>query len=326
METMHENCRRFLDQLHGQSTANQRLYRQRLKYFLSTYGHMAPADLTPRHVNQWYAAINDSSRGLATLAGYRQAIKAYCAWMVREQLVSVDPARHLRAGRYISTRPRTPSEMDLLATLAIAKHWQTGTPLQRRDAALFILSTETGARVGGLCAIHLNAAQLALTAPDPNGVYALTTTSKSRELILEFTYYSGQAILSWLEVRPDQTKSTRLFCGLTPPFNNLNTELACRGYQRLSLAAGVPTITSHSLRHRIGTIYTRAYDPKIAALKLGHSDASTTAATAIAYYYRPDRAQVSAATAALAPGAQPQQTIHNRLSSPALLNHTSGDS
>ncbi len=301
----------FLESLRGQSRANLRLYRQRLAVFVALYGSLSPAALSPGLVNAWYRQVDDGRRGPATLAGYRQAVKAFTAWMLREGLLTIDPARHLRAGRYISTRPRVPSDLDMSAALRVAGEWLTGSALQRRDAALFMLAVETGGRVGGLCALRLVAVHLALAQPDQNGVYAVVTASKGRDVLLEFTYISARAVLAWLEMRPGLSSSGRLFCSLSSPFGAMSSELACRGYERISRAAGVPTITSHALRHRVGTLYTQVYDPKVAALKLGHADAATTAATAIAYYYRPDRGVVSAATAALAPGRE--QTIHNRL-------------
>lgn len=294
---------KFISQV-GQSPANLKNYTVRLRHFLKLYGTYQPHHIEPAHINTWYREISPE-KAPATLAGYRQAVRALFNYLLRvDKRVAFNPAGHLRTGRYISTTPKIPPERDIGIVSAVAEHWQySKKSLERRAATFWFWSLESGSRIDGLCNLLLPEFERGLRLPDGNGVYQFLTISKNKEVIIEVTQTSVHAALRWLETRPDTQKITQLLTTSRRPYNRMVTETACRDFVRISDAAKIGyTITSHQLRHRIGTMYTQTYDPKVAGMKLNHADAETTAATAIAYYYRPSRAAVSAATAALAPG------------------------
>lgn len=291
----------------GQSESNVKNYKTRLRVFLHKHGHCEPKEITRSHINKWYQQLVDSGDFRpVTLSGYRQAIKGFFNWLIENGNVDINVAKHVKAGRFITPNPksRCPKEDDVKKVTEIAKEWLTSEFASKRRAACFwFWSLEGGGRVGGTCNMRLEEYLRGRDFPDENGIYQFTTWSKGKEVIFEVTEKTITATNAWLEVRPESDRKELMttIWARRFPINRVVTEQACKDFKQLSQAAGLSHyITSHMLRHRLGTILTQRFDPKIAAMKLCHADAHTTAQTAIAYYYRPDRSEVSRATAMLA--------------------------
>ena len=143
---LNEHFAAFLEQLAGQSTDNRRLYRQRLSGFLETHGDKEPQEISQSDVNNWLRVLDTRGYADATKAGHRQALKAFMAWLQKEETLDQSPAAHIKVGKYTSRRVKRPPEHAVRACATIAESWirESNLPGEVRDAAIFMLSMEGG--------------------------------------------------------------------------------------------------------------------------------------------------------------------------------------
>src|SRR5262245_10379800 len=100
--TLNETFAVFLENLQGQSACNRRNYTQRLSSFLALHGETRLGQITATDVNKWLTALEERGYQEATIAGYRQAIKSFFNFCVREGAIKVSPARHIATGSFVS--------------------------------------------------------------------------------------------------------------------------------------------------------------------------------------------------------------------------------
>jgi integrase len=296
----------FLEELSGQSAANRRNYRTRLALLLEHVGDKTAVSLTAADINAWHAAIISRGYQPATEAGYRQAVKSFCNWLVRRGEMTDSPAAHLRVGSFISKRRKLPAEADVQQCLAIATIWsRSQQPLLVRDGLIWLISYTSGCRLREIRELRLDEVEAALQAGPDEGAYWVRSHGKTGEVQIGFTDEVACAFGSWLALRPScqikacfiGTRPTSTAADPTPRYRPLSRESITDAYRRVSKAAGLKRpILSHALRHRKGDLVTRQHGPKIAAAILNHADRDT-AATAIAYYHHPDQADANRAIA-----------------------------
>lgn len=320
----------FMDGIAGQSATSQRNYRSRLEVFLERYGHYEPQRIQRRHVNLWHTWLLERDLAPATQAGYRQAIRAFFNWLVREEIIDRNPTDHLKIGSYLPARHKLPSETDVeritdrvVALLdgraeargrlmAMGEHEYVPYALYReaypepwrlRNAAIWLLLRGCGPRSRELMNLRLSSLNRGLErGPDSAGVYTTTSHGKTGVTILRFDERTAGALRAWLEARPGNAVADRAFVStreIRGGYKSLSRSLLAKVMNDLAHEAGVArTIYPHALRHRIGHLTTRSAGPKVAAMLLNHRDAAT-AATAIAFYHHPDEMDVSRAVMAL---------------------------
>lgn len=292
---------RFLDQLRGQSRANRRNYRLRITSLLRLLGGRSPAQLNRPLVNAWHSTLVDHGYAPATLAGYRQAVKAFCRWLVEEGVLEDDPAAHLRTGSFASSRSRRPGEAGVQAMVRVAEAWLNGEPEDVRAACFVLVSYETGARHGEIRTLRHSVVRAALDAgPDEFQIYRMTTTGKTGRSVLRFSDRLAYALRRWLAVRPAAALD-RCFVTLTAPHKQLARSTANVPYRRIAAAAGLPRpIYSHAFRHRLGHLLTKSHGPRVAAMMLNHAHPERPL-VAMQFYYHPDEETVSRALSELPP-------------------------
>lgn len=308
--TLNDYFAEFIEQLRGQSEANRSNYIRRLRGFLRTYGALSPGDISRIEVNQWHNDLRQYGYADASLAGYIQALRAFFRYLVTEEVVATNPANHLKRPSTISPEPKAAKAEHIEAAIAAA--WpmiDSDCSLDRRRAAVFFLSVESGGRAGSLNPRLSDWQKGVERGADENGVYRIKSWSKGREVLLEVTEVTVTAVSAYIAVRPPGSPN-RLFVGSRCSRTRYDDEARIRPLQSRRLtrdieevfeAAGVPVYRTHAIRHYVGDAVYRLFGPKVAAQKLNHADAETTAATATAYYHRPRRDDVSRATAALRP-------------------------
>lgn len=311
---INEAFQTFLEHLSGQSESNRRNYRMRLKRFLDANGTRPLVDLSAADVNRWHEGLQQRGYQEATLAGYRQALKAFMNYCLRRGWIDCSPAGHLKIGSFISKQHKLPAETAVTAAETIAYGWlRFGNTTQLRDALMFLLSVQSGPRLREIRELRLSEVTFALErGPDANGIYQVRSHGKTGEILVRFDEAVAAGLHRWLEKRPP-TQIDRLFVGLRPTVTKSDPEPrirplsrsgATKAYERISEAAGLKrTILSHALRHRLGHNATKQYGAKIAAHLLNHKDADT-AATAIAFYHHPDQDDISRAAAEMAASSQ----------------------
>lgn len=326
--TLSELFDEFLSCIRGQSAASQRNYRHRLAAFLERNGDLTPDQVQRRHVNEWHAALITRDLAGPTMAGHRQAIRAFFNWLVAEDYITRNPTNHLKIGTYLPARHKLPTEehVERITQMVIGwledrraarrtvlgNQWRAPEPVIRRaypdprfvrDAAIWLLARGCGPRSQEICNLRLTSLRAGLErGPDAVGIYTMTSQGKTGATVIRFDERTAQALRDWLEARPGKAEidrafvSTRIQGGEFRPLNR--SSLSCI-LVSLAKRAGVPRpIYTHALRHRIGHMTTKTAGPKVAALLLNHRDAQT-AATAIAFYHHPDELDVSRAVMAL---------------------------
>lgn len=320
----------FLDSIPGQSAASQRNYRLRLRVFLERYGEWEPRRIERRHVNKWHEWLKGRDLAGPTMAGYRQAIRAFFNWLVAEGYIDRNPAGHVRIGTFLPAGPKLPPEADVERITemvighleerraarreALGRQWQASEalhgraypdPSRVRDAAIWLLARGCGPRSQEICNLRLSNLRRSLErGPDAEGVYAVGSHGKTGGTMMRFDGRTAAALRDWLEMRPDAMQdyvfvTTRRFRTCDGHYRQLKRSALAGILRRLAEEAGVARpIFTHALRHRIGHLTTRTAGPKVAAMMLNHRDAQT-AATAIAFYHHPDEGDVSRAVMSL---------------------------
>lgn len=289
----------FIEHLKGQSECNRRNYRQRLAGFLAIYGHCQPIDIEPADVNQWLASLNPQFSP-ATMAGYRQAIKAFFNWCERENLIDSSPASQVVVGKFSASRPKLPAESHVHHLANQAMIWlQSDYAFYVRDGLIFLLSLNSGPRISEIRNLRVSRVQLSLSCgPDTRQIYHAESTGKSGSVIIRYDQLAADGFNHWLALRP-AAGHDYCFTSLRQPYNRLTRSGITKSYQRLAAAAGLEySILSQALRHRAGHFTTRHYGPKTAAMLLNHADWQS-ASTATAFYYHPDEEDISIAAASL---------------------------
>lgn len=296
----------FLENCRGQSKHSRRNYQQRLKCFLQTHGVKTAADIKPADVNAWHRELQNRRLAPATLAGYRQALKALFNYCVEVGDIPKSPAAHLTIGSFATSRiDKLPFEPDVQKVTDLAHTWlSSDNPRQVRDALIWLLSHQSGPRLGEIRSLRLNDMTNTLRiGPDGYGVYRVPTIGKTGPVHIRFAANLTGAIERWLTLRPITT-APELFTTTRATRPTTDGKLAIRAltrsaaghiYVSICSAAGVaPPIFSHALRHRLGHTTTQQFGPKVAAILLNHRNWQQPS-TAIAFYHHPDEADASRA-------------------------------
>ena len=292
-----------LETLRGQSDCNRRNYRHRLRGFLDRHGRQPAAAITAADVNRWQRELQKRGYAVATLAGYRQALKAFLNYCIEVGDINRSPAAHLAIGSFASSRAdKIPVEENVVRVCALAHEYLVSDHQQcTRDGLIWLLSCHSGPRLGEIRALLLADVEASLRAgPDEYGVYRVASTGKTGRITIRFAGQIADGLRAWLALRPP-TPDPACFVTTRSPYRALTRSAANHIYESLCTAAGVaPAIHSHALRHRLGDLTTRQFGPKVAAILLHHRDWQR-AATAIAFYHHPEEAD--ARLAVLAGGA-----------------------
>lgn len=304
MLLLQDRFRDFLETCRGQSDSNRDNYTLRLRGFLEEHGDKPAADVTAADVNAWHRALQQRNLATATLAGYRQALKALFNYCVQAGDIPRSPAEHLAIGTFASSRAeKLPVEEHVRVVTDLARAWiRSGRPRQVRDGLIWLLSLQSGPRLGEIRSLRLADVIAALHrhGPDPHGVYRVPTTGKTGRVHIRFAGEVEEAFHLWLSVRPSAETphcfiTTRTESSGDGIYRALTRSAATRVYQRICDEAGVnPPILSHALRHRLGDQTTRQFGPKVAAILLNHRDWQQST-TAIAFYHHPDESDASRA-------------------------------
>lgn len=308
-----DRFRDFVEVIQGQSEYNRRNYQQRLKGFLAVHGDKPAADVSPADVNVWHRELQSRRLAPATLAGYRQALKAFFNYCVEVGDIPRSPAAHLAIGSFVSSRSdKLPIEADVQTVTDLAWQWVNSRHAQRvRDGLIWLLSVHSGPRLGEIRNLLLEDVVSAFrVGPDSHGVYRVPSTGKTGRVHIRFADRVADAVHAWLTVRP-QCSTPECFITVRPrqsksgggPIHRpLTRSAATHIYESICAAAGVaPPILSHALRHRLGHLTTQQYGPKVAAILLNHRDWQQPA-TAIAFYHHPDEGDASRAVLSSAGG------------------------
>lgn len=210
-------------------------------------------------------------RGLSARSRARMlaAVRGFCAYLVREAGLAVNPARDIRLPRVGLRLPRSlgPDDVQLLL------RGDDERVVLQRDGAMLELVYATGLRVSE--AVSLKVSQVNLEAG------YLTVVGKGRkERAVPVGSFARQRLLDYLQqARP------RLLAGRLSPYlfvNRFGRRISRQGvWKRLRLAvrrAGIGgKVSPHTLRHAFAThLVEGGADLRAVQMMLGHADIATT--------------------------------------------------
>jgi integrase/recombinase XerD len=203
-------------------------------------------------------------------ARYVSSLKRFCRYLLRENLIQTDPTVNLDSPKLPRALPKTLSEAEVEALLAID---DTDTPLGLRDKAMLEILYATGLRVSELIGLKLMAVSL------DAGVVRVTGKGNKERLVP-----LGEEAVSWTarylkEARPtlmaknvcDQVFVTARGAGMT---RQAFWYLIKRRARNAQLTR---PLSPHTLRHAFAThLLNHGADLRIVQMLLGHADISTT--------------------------------------------------
>jgi integrase/recombinase XerD len=243
-------------------------YRRDLEDFGVAFKDQVPSDLETLHTY-----VEDlQQRGLSarSIARHLATLRSFYKFLLREGLISTDPAAALPLPRQWKQLPKF---LSLQQIEALAAAPDPTTPTGLRDRAMIQFLFATGLRVSELCGVEL--AGLAL---DPGYVRVFGKGGKER--IVPVGRTAIQAVELYLSsARPQLLKgrgSPHLFVTAR------GTKLSRSGFWKLLGGYGKQVgiwhnLTPHVLRHSFAThLLEGGADLRVVQTMLGHSDISTT--------------------------------------------------
>jgi len=192
-----------------------------------------------------------------------RAIRAFCRWLVKEDLLRADPFDRVTVPDFEHRDVDTLADGDFRALLAACDRQ---TEKGKRDEAILMFLFDTGVRVGELVALKTD--DLDLVARQARVV------GKGRKWRVAF--FSPQTALALQRYLARRRKGEWVFTGWK------NRPLTVYGVnqimRRLGMKAGITNRHNpHTFRHTYATNYLRnGGDPASLQRILGHSDISTT--------------------------------------------------
>jgi integrase/recombinase XerC len=243
---------------------------------------LAPCDLDDTSVRRWLAALNRAGKARASVARRLSGVRAFLAYLRREDVIDGDPSAAAVAPKLDRTIPVHLSESEMTALLdGIA----TETPLGRRDRAMFELVYASGLRLSELVGVDLEDV-------DREARVVRVLGKGGKERLVPFNQTTADAIRAWMRdraaivmihegARSRRRRSSRREA--EPLFVNARgARITGRSVDRLlrRYVARTSTrlgISPHALRHSFAThLLQRGADLRGIQELLGHARISTT--------------------------------------------------
>ena len=207
------------------------------------------------------------------------AIRSFMKYLAGRGVIPRNPAKNVATPRQ---EKRLPDHLSLDTVLELLAAPETVTALGIRDRAILELFYATGIRVSELVGLNLEDLDL-------DGGFARVVGKGRKERIVPFGRKAGEAIVSWLVVRPGicrrATSSSRTAAQETGDalfLNNRGTRLTVRGVsgivdRHVVRLAQRLRVHPHTLRHTFATHMLNAgADLRSIQELLGHQTLSTT--------------------------------------------------
>ncbi|WNM25252.1 tyrosine-type recombinase/integrase [Demequina capsici] len=126
----------------GRSPETVRLRRAQLYRLARDVGRRTPAAVTLTDLEAWFALQSWSN---ATRRSHRDAVRTFYTWALRRELVTVNPAEDLEAGKPSQPNPRPVPEADYRFAMVIG---------DERDRLMVRLAGEVGLRRAEVAKVH----------------------------------------------------------------------------------------------------------------------------------------------------------------------------
>ena len=268
--SLQDTIERFLHHLETErrlSVNTSRGYRRdlaELQAFCEACGITRWQDLDTHGVRRYAAQAH--RRGLSGRSIQRRlsAVRSFYNYLLRESLVSHNPAHDVSAPKTESRLPDTLNVDDMSRLLDV----QEQDALLIRDAAMLELMYSSGLRLGELTGLDTGDIDLRQRLVRVTGKGAKTR-------VLPIGAKAITALEAWLQVRPAGTEAA-LFT--TRQGRRLSARAVQDRVRRLALRQGVPgKVHPHTLRHSFAShLLESSGDLRAVQELLGHADISTT--------------------------------------------------
>ena len=223
--------------------------------------------LDTHQVRQFAAQVH--RRGLSGRSIQRRlsAIRGFYNYLLREQVVTGNPAHDVSAPKSPQRLPDTLSVDDISSLLAV----ETDDPLEVRDLAMLELMYSSGLRLSELVSLDTRDMDLEER--------VLRVTGKgSKTRLLPIGRKAVQALQDWLRVRATQLAEgeTAVFTGRSG--RRLGVRAVQQRVHRWAQRRGLPgDVHPHTLRHSFAShLLESSGDLRAVQELLGHADISTT--------------------------------------------------
>jgi tyrosine recombinase XerC len=264
----------YLDSERGYSPQTLRAYAGDLVQFL---GFMAPqGDLDPAGINavqmrHYMAQLRQSGAARTTIARKLASLRSFYRYLMREGLVSDNPAANLTLPR---REKRLPQFLDEAEVERLLQTPDLAEPAGRRDRAILEILYSTGMRIGELAAVSLEDVDLLGEAVKAKG-------KGKKERLVPLGRPAIEALRDYLAIRP------ALAIGHSPNrravfINKGGGRLSDRGLRRIfdkyaRLAGLGDRASPHTLRHSFAThLLNRGADLRSVQELLGHASLAST--------------------------------------------------
>lgn len=259
----------------GASPATVRAYQEDLKDYFSflqtTYHINEASEITREEILAFQAELYRRGLSASTIARRTSTIKGYHKFLVRENLLSQDPAQMVGIPQ---KSEKLPDVLSIDQVNALLDGMPFTTPLEIRDATILEVLYGCGLRVSELVGLDLDRVRF-----DEGILRVLGKGSKER--LVPFSGMAVQRVQTYLqESRPYLTCSKAqpvpaLF--LNARGGRLSRQSVHKMVEKAGLRIGIKNLHPHTLRHSFAThLLEGGADLRAIQEMLGHSDISTT--------------------------------------------------
>jgi len=267
-----EPISRFLDHLateRGLSPETSRAYRDDLRQLFAYLdrNRLGFERIDHRVLRAFLASLSGQCIA-ASLARKLSCLRTFYRWAEREGLVSNNPAQRLRAPKIVRRLPEVFRPEEIVALLEAA---DDGTPLGRRDRALFELLYSSGLRASEICGLDLSDLDVA------QGLVRVVGKG-NKERVVPVGRHALGALERYLESRPERGTSSGDALFLTARGRRLERRALGRRLNRTVLRAAIGRhMHPHLLRHCFAThLLENGADLRSIQELLGHASLATT--------------------------------------------------
>jgi integrase/recombinase XerC len=270
MSEMAVQVERFLAEVarQGASEHTLRAYTADLAQFRS----VAPADPSAVDVlilRQWLAGLYHQELSAVTIGRKLAAVRGFFAFMLREGVVSINPARMVRAPKAPRKLPDVMSQEQANTLVDAVGGGKLERPFPVRDRAIFEMLYGCGLRVSELAGLNLDDI-------DRAGRWMRVRGKGRKERRVPLPRKAAEAFERYLNERPVVRDQPAVF------LNHRNGRLTARGIRGIvklyaTYLSGDPSIHPHSFRHAYAThLLADGADLRAIQELLGHARLSTT--------------------------------------------------
>ncbi len=244
-------------------------------------------------LRRYLASRSQQGAAHTTMSRELSSIRAFFAWLVRQEKVTSNPADSLSSPKIGRHLPAVIDSSDMDRLLSVS---DLGTPLGQRDQAMLELSYACGCRIAELVALDLGdvdqgRAQVILFGK--GGKTRIVPLYKAALDAVAAYVRDARPVLAARRKGPDDGRKSERALFLTAHGLRMSTDDARKRFYKLARAAGLRADASpHAMRHTFATdVLAGGADLRSVQEMLGHASLSTTQ---IYTHLTPERLQEAA--------------------------------